>query len=136
MVIEQGAGVLLKRFGARRAHGSAENPAVAVDPDHVGHGTDAIGLRDLTAVEQNSLIQLLPLNVALDEVVLFVPGIDSQNDQCVIGMSFRDPADVRSLRTTGRSVIGPECEEYRLAVIVGETHFLLIEPGKLEVRGL
>lgn len=77
------------------------------------------------------------LKILLDDVGVFVPRIDGQYDQAVLLVLVGEPGQVRSLRTAGRSAIGEEGEQDRLAAKIAQLDAPAVEGFELKVlRGL
>jgi len=86
-------------------------------------------------IEQHALLELLVLDESFDDVVIFIPGIDGQNCETFAGVLDSQLAEVRSLRTAGRSPIGEKGQDHRLAPQLAETHGFSLHIAQIEVWG-
>ena len=90
----------------------AHNNALAVDPEDGWNAAtgNSVGVAGLPAVDEHTVGELVLFKILLDDIGVFVPGVDGEDDQSVLVVLVGEPGQVRSLRTAGRSAIGEEGE--------------------------
>ena len=85
--------------------------AFVIDPEVCGYaGNFVVLVSHFLAGQEYRLFQVCSLRKPHEIALRFVPRIDSQYNQTVISVSFGQAAQVRSLRTTGRSPMSEETQ--------------------------
>ena len=106
-------GLLLQRPGTAEADLRINDSAVAIDPeDGRNGGSSVLAPEDVFALEQNAMLELVFSDEPLDVVRRLVPCVDAENDE-LIAVLLRQLTQVRSLLTTGPSLIRPKGEQNR-----------------------
>ena len=130
-------GVAFELLHVAGTQSDVHDDACAIDPQDRGNDLvrDAVLLDGFPAVEEYPLVELVLLDVLLEDFLVLVPGVDGQDDQSVLLVLLGDATDVRSLRTAGRSPVGEEGDEDRLAALIAQANLGPVQSGQFKIRG-
>jgi hypothetical protein len=108
----------------------------AIEQVRLGDRAAAVTSRkDLAAVQQDDVGQLLTLDELGDPVFRCARDVDGDDAQSAGGVFLMESLQVRSLRTTEPSADGPEAEQDGVASVLRERDALAGETVELKVRG-
>ena len=121
-------------FGAVETKSGIDHDTLLIDKDVGGYARYAVFRGYVATVKEDSIRQLLTLSELRHRFLRLVPRVDRQDNETLVPMLCRDSTEVRSLRTTGRSAIGPKRQQHRPTFELAEFDLVSVEGRELEVR--